>query len=227
MSVGLAHVSREEVPVQLVNITGMSILGPGSEWLWAMLQSVILLGSGIAIFRQLRAQGSANALGIQASLQAQWTSPELSLMRLEALIHIEEGRPGEPPTYAEVGNFLAYVAALWTHRHVSEQELWENWSARSQFWWALGTPYLAEIRAHNPGIYGEFEALAKAMAELDRRNGVPNFDASHLAEQRRSQLQRLMVTLRLQNDAQRGILPSFRGSGAAAMAPASRDIRAR
>ncbi len=202
--------------MQIVNLTGMTLFGPGSEWLWAMLQMIILLGSGVAIFRQLRAQGSANALGIQASLREQWSSPELALLRLEALIHIEEGRPGQPPTYTDVGNFFAYVAALWTHRHVNERELWENWSGAAQFWWELGKPYLPEIRARNQGIYGEFEAFAGVMAELDRKNGVPNFDPAYLAERRRSVLERSLITLRLQNDAQRGILPAFHETGAAA-----------
>jgi hypothetical protein len=206
--------------MQLVNLTGMALFGPGSEWLWTMLQMLILLGSGVAIFRQLRAQGSANALAIQSSLRDQWNSPELSLMRLEALIHIEEGRPGVPPTYWEVGNFFAYIAAIWTHRHVSERELWENWSGSSQFWWELAKPYLGEIRARNQGIYGEFEAFAKVMHQLDGRNGVPNFDPTYLAERRRSILERSLITLRLQNDARRGILPPFRGTGAAAQASA-------
>ncbi len=205
--------------MQVVNVTGMALVGPGSEWLWAMLQALILLVSGIAIFRQLRTQGSANALGIQASLAQQWDSPERARMRLEALIHIEEGRPGQPPTYTEDGNFFAYVAALWTHRHVSDRELWENWSGRSQFWWELAKPYLGEIRARNQGIYGEFEAFAKAMAELDRQNKVPNFDPTTGAERRRAEIDRLLVVLRVQTDAQQGILPTFRGTNAALQRP--------
>lgn len=207
--------------MQVVNLNGMALFGPGSEWLWAMLQMIILLGSGIAIFRQLRAQGSANALGIQASLLAQWTSSELSLMRLEALIHIEEGRQGPPPTYYDVGNFFAYIASLWTHHHVSERELWENWSARSQLWWELGKPFLGQTRARNQGIYGEFEAFARVMHELDRKNGVPNFDPALLVEQRRDNIESLLVMLRLRNDANRGMLPTFRGTGAAAQPPAA------
>ncbi len=201
--------------MQVVNVSGMALIGPGSEWLWAMLQALILLVSGIAIFRQLRTQGSANALGIQAALAQQWDSPERARMRLEALIHIEEGRPGLPPTYTEVGNFFAYIAALWAHRHVSDRELWENWSGRSQFWWELGRPYLGEIRAGNPGIYGEFEALAGAMAELDRQNKVPNFNPSLVAERRRAEIARLLVVMRIQVDAQQGIVPTFHGTNAA------------
>ncbi len=200
--------------MQIVNVTGMALIGPGSEWLWAMLQSLILLGSGVAIFRQLRTQGSANALAIQASLLRQWNSREMMRMRLEAVIHIEEGRPGQPPTYTEVANFFAYIAALWTHRHVSDRELWENWSARAQFWWELAKPYLAQIRARNQGIYGEFEAFAKAMHELDRANKVPNFDPAYLAERRRTEIDRLLVTLRIQADDEHGVLPTFRGTGA-------------
>ena len=40
----------------LINTDGMSFIGPGSEWLWAALTGLILAGTGVAIYRQLRVQ---------------------------------------------------------------------------------------------------------------------------------------------------------------------------
>jgi len=42
--------------VTLINTDGMSFIGPGSEWLWAALTGLVLAGTGVAIYRQLRVQ---------------------------------------------------------------------------------------------------------------------------------------------------------------------------
>ena len=42
--------------MKLINTDGMALIGPGSEWLWAALTGLVLAGTGVAIFRQLRMQ---------------------------------------------------------------------------------------------------------------------------------------------------------------------------
>ena len=38
--------------MQLINVTGLSLFGPGSEWFWSMLQFVIVAITLIAIYRR-------------------------------------------------------------------------------------------------------------------------------------------------------------------------------
>lgn len=192
-----------------MNLSGLVIFGPGSEWFWAMAQFLVLTVTGLAIYRQLRAQGSANALGAQESLVTRWESPEMVRLRLAALMHIASGEPGQPPTLTIVGNFFAQVAALVTHRHVRPTDSWEIWSSQVQVWWALIGPWLADIRAGNAGIYGEFEELAATMAELDRKNGVPNFSPDNLAADTEYMIVRLIERLRLARDATQGVVPTW------------------
>ncbi|MBI2780779.1 MAG: hypothetical protein HYX55_03145 [Chloroflexi bacterium] len=40
----------------LINTDGLAIFGPGSEWLWTMLQFIALGTTFVAIYRQLRTQ---------------------------------------------------------------------------------------------------------------------------------------------------------------------------
>lgn len=40
----------------LINTDEMVLIGPGSEWLWAALTGIVLAGTGVAIYRQLRVQ---------------------------------------------------------------------------------------------------------------------------------------------------------------------------
>jgi len=42
--------------VTLINTDGMSFIGPGSEWFWTAVSGIVLAGTGVAIYRQLRVQ---------------------------------------------------------------------------------------------------------------------------------------------------------------------------
>lgn len=192
-----------------MNVSGFVIFGPGTEWFWAMAQFLVLMVTGLAIYRQLRAQGSANALQAQESLVARWEAPEMVRIRLAALMQVASGTVGRPPTLDIVGNFFATMAALRTHRHLQPIDSWEIWSAQVQFWWALQRPWLSEIRARNPGVYGEFEAFAATMAALDRKNQVPNFEIDDIGPRIEREIGRLIERLRLDRDAKEGVVPTW------------------
>jgi hypothetical protein len=187
----------------------IGIFGPGSEWFWAMAQFLVLLVTGLAIYRQLRAQGSANALQAQAALLARWDSKEMVRARLAALMAVAAGEARFPEIVGLVGNFFAEMAALRTHRHLRPTDSWEIWSGQVQFWWALVRRWLPEIRARNPGIYGEFEALAATMAELDDKQGVPNFIVDDVGPRIDREIRRLLERVRLERDAREGVVPTW------------------
>ena len=42
--------------MKLIITVGMAFIGPGSEWFWAALTGLVLAGTGVAIYRQLRMQ---------------------------------------------------------------------------------------------------------------------------------------------------------------------------
>jgi hypothetical protein len=48
--------------MDLVNLDGLTLIGQGSEWFWAMLQMILLVVTLAIIARQLRAQAADNAL---------------------------------------------------------------------------------------------------------------------------------------------------------------------
>ena len=48
--------SREGFRVKLINIDGLALIGPGSEWFWTALQFSALAITFVAIYRQLRTQ---------------------------------------------------------------------------------------------------------------------------------------------------------------------------
>lgn len=192
-----------------MTIAEIAIFGPGSEWFWAMAQFLVLTVTGLAIYRQLRAQGSANALQAQAALVARWNAPEMVRLRVATLLAIASGTPTQPVTLRLVGNFFAEMAALRTHRHLRSTDSWEIWSGQTQFWWALVLPWISEIRAKNSGIYGEFEELAAEMARLDLAHRVPNFDITELHARVEREARALIARLQLDRDARQGVVPAW------------------
>lgn len=187
----------------------MAVFGPGSEWFWAMAQFIVLSVTGLAIYRQLRAQGSANALQAQAALVARWNAPEMVRLRVATMLAVASGTPAQPVTLRLVGNFFAEMAALRTHRHLRPTDSWEIWSGQIQFWWALVLPWISEIRSKNSGVYGEFEELAAEMAKLDLERHVPNFDVNDLDARLEREAKALIARLHLDRDAMRGFEPSW------------------
>ena len=77
--------------MKIINTDGMALLGPGSEWVWAMLQFGVLAATGYAIYRQLRAQHSANALHAQASLAGPWAPEKRLPYRCSVRVHCAGG----------------------------------------------------------------------------------------------------------------------------------------
>ncbi|MEO7666802.1 MAG: hypothetical protein ABIU97_07180, partial [Dehalococcoidia bacterium] len=80
--------------MQLINANGLALLGPGSEWFWTMAQFLALLGTGLAIFRQLRVQRGANELAVVTRLADELMAEQMMRHQLAALIHVAEKRPG-------------------------------------------------------------------------------------------------------------------------------------
>lgn len=194
----------------IFNLHGMAIFGPGSEWLWAMIEAAALSITGIAIYRQLRAAGAANALNAAASLDARWSSETHLRMRLAALIHFAGHQPGWPPTLTEIGNFFEDLATLQNHGHLRLEDTWEEWGRSVQIWWALARPMVLEDRARDPALFTGWERLNSRLGALDRRfRRALDLNAENLATWVEDQITKLIARLRLDEEMRSGVIPSW------------------
>ena len=80
--------------MKLINTDGLALIGPGSEWFWAMLTMLMLTITFVAIYRQLRAQVTANALQKMQFLLDRYQSDRMTHFRLSAALDIKYGKPG-------------------------------------------------------------------------------------------------------------------------------------
>jgi hypothetical protein len=57
--------------MQLINLQG-ALIGPGSEWFWSMLQFIVVAGTLIGLYRQLRLQSSQGAIEQLDAFEREW-----------------------------------------------------------------------------------------------------------------------------------------------------------
>jgi hypothetical protein len=189
----------------------VTIVGPGSEWFWAAAQFVLVAVSLVGIYRQLKAQGSANAFQRLSTLHERWDSERLVRARLQLAIRLRHGPADKVgASVIPVADFFEDIALLEAAGHVSRREVWLDWNRTVEFWWALVEPEIRRRRADYPGDFDGFETLRDRMVDLDRREGRENvFEPATI----RRMLDDVIVALRerLQDelDAREGRLPEI------------------
>jgi len=173
--------------MQIVNLEGSVIFGPGSEWFWSMAQFVLVAVTLIGIYYQLRLARSANAFEQMNRIVDEWESERMTRHTLEIYLALREGVDLEniPEGAAtSITNYLESVAALIRAGHIDRKLVYESLGSRYQWWWVLLAPNIRRARneAEDPAVGEHFEWLAGVMAGMDRKTGVRAvYDDSHVA----------------------------------------------
>jgi hypothetical protein len=161
--------------VNLVNLDGLTIIGPGSEWFWSAASGIVLAVTFLAIYRQLRVQSAAAAV---AQIEAM-TAPSEKLLR-HGLVLLEAFKANPI-----IRTPLPEGAAAWVENHFERQAtlarkgfmnvdlLLDLDSSNWQTWWWLLEPdvRMSRERSGDPHVLENFEWLARAATEFDRRRG--------------------------------------------------------
>jgi len=141
--------------VRLINTHDLTVFGQGSEWLWTMLQFVVVVVTLVAIYRQVR---------------------------LETLLHLREnGRADLDPVRMQmsvVANFFENLSDLDEEGHLRLDEIRNTWGASLQAWWLFVGRTITEDRTAtgDPRRYTGFERLARLSRREDERLGIdPGF----------------------------------------------------
>lgn len=188
--------------MKLINLDGLALLGPGSEWFWLMLQFVIVAITLYAIYRQLRLQASAAAIEQMDDIVKEWDSESLHRHQLEILIAVRDGVAPENLPYgaaSTIGDFWEGIGYLVQAGHISARLLYENLSS-PRIWWAVLTRWAQGVRiaTGQPTALEHFEWLAGLMAEMDSKAGASTvYDASYIASTLNKRIQNLQERLRV------------------------------
>ena len=212
--------------MSLANLEGATILGPGSEWFWAMAQFLLVAASIFGIYFQLRAQRASTLFDQTAALGREWVDETFLVHRLAALVELE-GRPiesGLPGAALNVGDFFDRIGYLVAERHLRASDVSEMLGAPIGFWWRLLAPYVERSRevAAQPALYARFESLETQMRAFDA-NAQAAQSPEAFADEVRMAIDELAEELRRLADARDGVFPARRSAaGATSLRPKPR-----
>lgn len=150
---------------------GIVVFGPGSEWFWVMAQFVALSLTGLAIYRQLRAQAWANQFAVVTRLADWFDSEETTRHKLAALVALGEGSAILTPSLSRCATHIDNIALGITNGHLSARIAYEEWGDLAQMWWRYVAPVLANARSHEPSLWRAWEAWLPEIQRRDRKAG--------------------------------------------------------
>jgi len=200
------------VAMQLINWSG-ALIGPGSEWFWAAAQFVVVVLTLLGIYRQLKSQGSANALQRIGALEGQYSSPRMCHARLVLALHLKYEQP-DMAGYTKAMpllDFFTNLANLEEEGFISVKEIASNWGRSIQIWSALTAPLVALGRQNEdiPDLYNNETLIAKLRA-FEQTRGYPPLVLASEALPGLLDYAIATNTVKLQQEAawQSGVIPS-------------------
>ena len=196
----------------LINTNGLAIFGPGSEWFWSMAQFVVVVVTLLGIYRQLRAQGTANGLQKMQFLIDRWFSEGMTHARLVSALHLKQRLPidGLEPSMGEIADFFESLSDLEAAGHLTTKDVHSMLGRSLQMWWALLAPAIeAESAVQRAPMYEGWGRLDQLENKLDAKEGYPfQLDGTTLP----SILDRIIRVnsgmLRLAHDVRSGVIPT-------------------
>jgi hypothetical protein len=152
-----------------------AIFAPG--WVWSVVSTVLVVGSLIGLYRQLRLQAISDARAQLEAFSREWESERLLLAQREVLRMVRDGVALEDLTGASVwmiSRFWEKVGAICRSGHASPALLLEAVAGNeAPLWWAGIGPSSRRYRVERgaPSTDEHFEWLARQIAILMARAG--------------------------------------------------------
>jgi hypothetical protein len=166
--------------MKIFNTDGLVLFGPGSEWLWFMLQFAAISLTGIAVYRQFRAQRAGNAFAQLQALEEQWSSERMRSIKLRLARALRGGN--DPDTDVLAGQVVAFfdrLELLYRRGYIETEVLFGYSSALGEDvarWWTVleGTVRRAQ-EEFGPQEAAGFERLAAQARTWMAHNNAPPF----------------------------------------------------
>ena len=163
----------------VINTDGMSLIGPGSEWLWSAATGVVAVVTLLAIYRQLRLQHAERAIEQLDGFRREAYSEPMARYALDVVVALRDhDDPTKVPEAAVLGlgDFWGNYATLARAGHRDTALLWQSDSTTPQVIWWWIQPFIVQARAERRlGVppYVDFEWMVGELAEKDRAAGRP------------------------------------------------------
>ena len=151
-------------------------IGPNSEWLWAMLQFVVVAISLFFIYRQIRIQSHANMLTALFALAKKWDSSLMRKARRHVCKEYQENRERRKINQHEerIASFFEEIGFFLDEGAFTPEAIWEEYSYYVEHYWPMLEPKVAEFRKveRDNTWFEHFEKLYKKTQSIAKRRGV-------------------------------------------------------
>jgi len=174
------YVSLRGIAMPLINTDGLTLIGPGSEWFWTAVSGLVLAGTFVALYRQLRLQANATATDQLTEFEREWASERLLRFQLAVLLELKAGV--DPADLNSVSahslfNFWERIGALARGGRIDPKLLALVNGGVSEWWWSILKGYVMRRRADLGPTFGEsFEWLNGVISKINRKSGIYDFD---------------------------------------------------
>jgi hypothetical protein len=198
----------------MVNTDGLVLVGIGSEWFWTMVSGVVVAVTFLIIYRQLRAQGAANALQRMETVTGRWSSPEMVLARLEVALALRDGTLDmhDDTRVDSILVFFELVRGLHRQGYLGDEELSIEFGTSALVWWRILRPVVDVHRADEGDrtLWGGIEELVASVTRWDAKRHIDRTTilAMPVEQWIASIIKRETHRLRLARDAAAGVIPT-------------------
>jgi hypothetical protein len=194
----------------LFNLDGATIFGPGSEWLWIFAQFIALAITGLAIYRQLRAQAWANQLALFSRFGDDFDSERMTRTKLTAMIEVADGTRRLTPSIERLGTFFENVAEGRFNGHMRPLFAWQEYGVAAQRYWAIFAPILDDLREADPSLWKDWERWLIEVRKRDRRAGkVEDVTAERVAVLIPESIAYFIDRLRIEDEMRKNVIPTW------------------
>jgi hypothetical protein len=194
------------------------LIGPGSEWIWTAISTLVLAITFLAIYRQLRVARSANAFEQLRRVVGDWDSERGCRHILAINVALRGGaKPDELPfgPVSFVADFWDSLGTLVKEGHVDRRIVYEYMGNSVRLWWAELEPMIHRLRTEfgDPRGASHFEWLKDLVAEMDRQAGVAiEFDLPYVRKSLDRRIENDTDRLRVEEELRAVVLRPTTGS---------------
>ena len=164
--------------MQVVNTDHLVLIGSGSEWFWSMVSGVVVAVTFILIYRQVRAQGAANALQRLETGHGRWSSTEMVLARLEVALALRDGTldPTDDTRIDTILNFVDLLRGLHREGYLGDEEVARMFGGPLVAWRRLLEPAIVQARAAegDQTLWTGIDELVEVIGRWEAKHGAGN-----------------------------------------------------
>jgi len=200
--------------VQVVNTDHLVLIGSGSEWFWSMVSGVVVAVTFILIYRQVRAQGAANALQRIETVHGRWSSTEMVLARLEVALALRDGSldPTDDTRIDTILNFVDLLRGLHREGYLGDEEVARMFGGPLVAWWRLLEPAIVQARTAegDQTLWNGIDDLVEVIRRWEAKHGTGNtmIWTAPVEALTASIIRRETSRLTLARDAAAGVIPA-------------------